>query len=241
MVDKTSSIPLYVQVKNILLDDINNGVYHPGDKLPTEKELTSRFNISRMTLRQAMNALIEEGRLMRLKGIGTMVQDKKLEQPLTTLKSFTDDIRERGLKPSTRVLSFTKQKGSIEAVRKLGIPKSKDIWVTKRIRYADNAPFSIEKNIVSVHHLPNLTKEIMTNSLHSHIKSEGYQMVKAKTTIEAALPTEDERKLLDITDNSPVLIVERLTYLENGEIIEWSVSKNRSDRYRFTAELIGQP
>ncbi|WP_026690794.1 GntR family transcriptional regulator [Alteribacter aurantiacus] len=240
MVNKSSSIPLYVQVKSILKDEISHGHYHPGDKLPTEKELTSRFDISRMTLRQAMNALVEEGLLLRLKGIGTIVQERKLEQTLTTLKSFTEDIIERGMTPSTKVISFQREKGNLAAVEKLGLTLTDELWVTKRIRYADKEPFSIEKNIVSAQKLPNLTKEIMNHSLHNHIKEEGYKMARAKTTIEAAIPSEKEKELLHIKDNSPILIVERITYLSNGEVIEWSVSKNRSDRYKFTAELRGE-
>ncbi|WP_280769604.1 GntR family transcriptional regulator [Salipaludibacillus daqingensis] len=241
MVNKSSSIPLYVQVKDILEKEIQSGSYEPGDKLPTEKELTKRFDISRMTLRQATNALVEEGFLKRLKGVGTIVQERKLEQSLTTLKSFTEDIMERGMKPSSKVLSFQKQKGTFESIEKMGIQLKDDMWVTKRIRYADENPIAVETNIIPVHLLPELTEQDMERSLHECIKNSGYTMGKASTSIEASMPSESERKHLDIQEISPVLIVERVTYLDDGRPIEWSISVNRSDRYRFSAELLAQP
>ncbi|WP_158282277.1 GntR family transcriptional regulator [Salipaludibacillus keqinensis] len=241
MINKSSSIPLYVQVKSILKKEIIGGLYEPGDKLPTEKELTSRFDISRMTLRQATNALVDEGYLKRLKGVGTIVQERKLEQSLTTLKSFTEDIIERGMIPSSKVLSFQKQKGTLQSIEKMGIQMKDDMWVTKRIRFADEHPIALETNIVSADLLPDLNETVMNESLHDFIKKNGYTMSRATTSIEASMPSELEKEYLDIQDISPVLTVERVTYLEDGKPIEWSISVNRSDRYRFSAELLAQP
>lgn len=241
MISKTSSIPLYVQVKNILRKEIIDGLFEPGDKLPTEKELTARFDVSRMTLRQATNSLVEEGYLKRLKGVGTIVQERKLEQSLTTLKSFTEDIMERGMNPSSKVLSFQKQKGTLESIEKLGIQMKDDMWVTKRIRFADEHPIALETNFLSAALLPDLSESDMNESLHDFIKKSGYKMSRATTSIEASMPSDLEKKHLDIQNTSPVLTVERVTYLEDGTPIEWSVSVNRSDRYRFYAELLAYP
>ncbi|MCL7746856.1 GntR family transcriptional regulator [Halalkalibacter alkaliphilus] len=237
MLNKSSVIPLYVQIKEILEKEIVEGILKPGDALPTEKELTVRFSVSRMTLRQALNALIEDGYLVRLKGIGTIVQERKLNQTLTTLRSFTEDIKSRGMTPSTKILSFKKQKGTKDAVEKLGIKLKDDVLVTKRIRFADKHPISLETNYVPQTLLPTLTETVMESSLHQFIKESGLRLVKAKTKIEAAMPSIEEQQHLNITDKDPVLVVERITFLDDGTPIEWSVSVNRADRYTFTAEL----
>ncbi|MEN3185626.1 MAG: GntR family transcriptional regulator, partial [Atribacterota bacterium] len=154
------NVPLYQQLKNILKGQILSGVFKPGDSIPPEAELCRTYGVSRITVRQAVKSLVEEGFLYRKQGKGTFVTSPKLRRRLPKLYSFSEDIMELGLKPSSKLLEQAIIEADEELVELLRLPPS-DHRVNKlvRVRMANDEPILIERTLIPVYLCPDLLKE----------------------------------------------------------------------------------
>jgi len=144
MLDKTTAIPIYYQLKEWLRAEIAKGAWKPGDLIPSERDLSEQFGISRMTVRQALNELREEGLLRREQGRGTYVAEPKIEQRLTRLSGFTEDMKRRGLRSETRVLRQMWVEAPVPVSRALRISAGKQVVLLERLRMAEQEPMAIE-------------------------------------------------------------------------------------------------
>ena len=145
-IDRNSKLPLYHQLYQILRGNIWRGKWEPGDMIPPESELTERYGVSRTTVRQVLDMLVNEGLIYRQQGRGTFVAHPTVEQTLVRIVSFTDDMVQRGFKPGTRVLSAKLIPAPEDIARRLEIAPGEELACIKRLRLADEEPMSIEES-----------------------------------------------------------------------------------------------
>ena len=239
MLDKTTAIPIYYQLKEWLRGEIANGIWKPGDLLPSERELSEQFGISRMTVRRALNELREEGLLRREQGRGTYVATPKIEQRLTRLTGFTEDMQRRALRSGARVLRQMMVEAPTPVARALRISQGKQILLLERLRMAEQEPMAIESSYLHFSGVERLLEEDFENQSLYHCLSEKYGIIptRAEQQVEAVQCCEDECELLRIEANSAVLRNRRVTYDQKNRPFEYTKSIYRGDRYIFYVEL----
>jgi GntR family transcriptional regulator len=238
LLDKQSTVPMYVQIEEHLKLRILQGEFSVGIAIPSERELTEMFGVSRMTVRQSITNMVNSGLLYREKGRGTFVAASKVEQPLSGLTSFTEDMLSRGMIPSNILVSFDKIIPELDVANKLKLSEGQEVFLVKRIRYADDKPMAIEKTYLPVKLVPTLDKDALTGSLYAFIeKDEKMTISHAMQRMEAALVNEEDADFLQIDVPSAILIIERISYLTNDVPFEIVHSSYRADRYQFLSEI----
>ncbi len=235
-------LPLYAQLRDALRADLLTGRLRAHEQLPSERELCARFRVSRMTVRQALLDLAREGLIYSRAGKGTFASEPKIDQQLKTLSGFSQDMRSRGSVPSSRVLEAKTERADARLARRLGLATGTKIIVLSRVRLADGMPLALETAHLPAALCPNLLRhDFAHESLYSVLEHDyGYHLTRAEQTIEAALARPHEATLLQLTLPAPVLVMERLTYTDQGILIEYVHSVYRGDRYKFHSTLTPQ-
>ncbi|MGJ9382498.1 GntR family transcriptional regulator [Salipaludibacillus sp. CF4.18] len=238
MINKSSPIPIYHQLEERIKTEIEEGSLKSGDLLPSEREYAETFKISRMTVRQAISNLVSNGYVYRKKGTGTFVSQKKFEQILPGLTSFTEDMKRRGMVPSNELVEFSILPASEEVAHALDIKNSESVYKIERIRLADNFPIALETTFVSKHRIEGITEEIAHTSLYEYFESTlNLNIDHATQLIESSIINSEEKKLLHMKTGDPVLLIQRTTYLDDGTPLEFVKSVYRADRYRFMIDM----
>lgn len=236
--DKSSPVPLYHQLKEALTRLIEDK-YKPGDMLPTEPEIERMFGVSRVTVRLAMSALVEEGLIVKRQGRGTFVQSPKITHNLTSITSWTQQMRERGLVPKTVELELGRIAPPRKIAAMLNIRPEDQVLRIKRVRYASDEPMCIMTNYLNEAYVPGLLdKGLREESLYEVLAAD-YQLriVKAQETVEAREASEYEADVLHIQAWAPVLFVTRVSYLQDGTPLEIVHLTSRADRYQYQIML----
>ncbi len=238
-VHKDSSVPIYSQVERIVMDMIDSGKLSPGQRAPSEREIADTLGISRMTARAAMSNLVADGYLYSVPGKGTFVSNPKMRQDLMELTSFSEDMRNRGLKPGARLLDIgITHRASEKVYRSLELSGEEDLIRINRLRTADEEPMCLETTYLPKNHVPWLLEEdLESGSLYRALESHGIELVRAEEHLEATVVWDTESELLTVPAGNPALLIERTTYTEGDKPIEYVKSLYRGDRYRFTAML----
>lgn len=236
--NKDSPIPLYHQLKEALTQMIENH-YKPGDLLPTESELEKMFGVSRMTVRLAMNALVEEGLVVKQQGRGTFVQSPKITHKLMSITSWTQQMRERGLTPKTVEVDMSRVTPPKKISLMLNLEPDEHLIRIRRVRYANDEPMCIMINYLREKYVPNLLdKGLQEESLYKMLaRVYKIHFVKAQETVEAREASEYEAEVLQIEPWSPVLFVTRLSYLPDDIPAEVVHLTSRADRYQYQIML----
>lgn len=238
MIKKNSPVPIYYQIEELIKDLIEKGELKPGDALPAEREYAEKYQISRMTVRQAFTQLVNDGYLYRLQGKGTFVAERKLEQPLQGLTSFTEDMKERGLEPGSQLIHFEVMPATSQIAHQLSIPEYGPVYEIKRIRLADNIPMALETNYISANLIKGLTEQIVNKSLYEYIEGQmDLKIDHASQVIESSIANEVEAKYLKIQMGAPVMLIQRNTFLHDGTPVEYVISSYRADRYKFMIQM----
>ncbi|WP_339145609.1 MULTISPECIES: GntR family transcriptional regulator [unclassified Sutcliffiella] len=238
MIDKSSPIPMYYQLESHIKNQINAGIILPGDSIPSEREYAENYGISRMTVRQAINSLVNEGLLYRKKGSGTFVSEKKIEQPLQGLTSFTEDMKKRGLSPTSKLIHFEIIPANSFIANELKINEFAPVYEIKRIRLADGEPMALETNYLSANMVKGLTEEVVNASIYAYIEEKlNLRIAHADQLIESIKASVEDEKLLKIEKGHPMLYIQRNTYLQDGTPLELVKSVYRGDRYKFHIKL----
>lgn len=238
--DRESPTPIFAQIRARLEEAISLGEFVPHQRIPSERQLSDRFGVSRMTVRQALDALTDDRLLYSLPGKGTFVADRKIiEQPLLHLTSFTQDILARGMRPSSRLLEGRIMQASFELARLFGLAPTVEIVQVTRLRLADDEPLAIEAVHLPAALVPGLLeRDLAAESLYVILgRDYGLVLASARQTIEAAEPTPDEQRILGLDAPRPVLRISRLTSDSSGRVVEYVRSVYRGDRYHLTVEL----
>ncbi|MEM1767580.1 MAG: GntR family transcriptional regulator [Candidatus Bathyarchaeia archaeon] len=236
--DKESFMPLYRQLAEALRNAIKNNVLKAGEALPSEEEIAKMFGISKTTVRQAILELKREGFVHRYRGRGTFVAFPKFEHPLGTLVSFSEDIRARGMKPSSRILFFGVVPADYVVADFLKVKINTPVLRIYRIRLANQQPVAIHDAYLP--NFVNISQEELENcdSLYMLLEKKGYKLLEAKETLEAVAANETQSGFLQVNCGDPLLKVVRVVYTQKYIPIEYVVALYRSDLYRYSIHLI---
>ncbi|HHW48900.1 MAG TPA: GntR family transcriptional regulator [Clostridiaceae bacterium] len=235
-IDKNSPVPAYCQLKNLILEKINSGEYSAGSPIPSERELSETLNISRMTVRQALNQLTSEGILYRVQGKGTFVSNAKIEQ--RNIMSFSETVAKRGMIPSTKVLKFERIKPSDDIRNVLMLAENEFVYDLKRLRLANNIPVAIEESYIPERHCPNLERFDLQQSLYKILREEYHHNIAyADNLVEAAKASAESKKLLEIPGSVPVLRIYIQYYTDSGIKLYYEESVYRSDNYKYSIRI----
>ncbi|HEY2328102.1 MAG TPA: GntR family transcriptional regulator [Gaiellaceae bacterium] len=211
----------------------------PGDAIPSERQLSVDFAVSRLTVRAALDDLVREGYLTRRQGAGTFVSEPKVAKGMTIVASFSDDMRERGMRPGSRTLALDVVPAGARLGRILHVSPSERVVSVKRLRLADGEPMAIELLHVRESLVPGLiAADLETNSFYDLLASRwGVEIVGGTQTVEPTVTNDEESAALTVPLHSPALLFERVTRAAAGDIVEFTSSTYRGDRYRLVSEL----
>lgn len=233
--------PLYQRLMELLQEEIDAGRLKPGDQVPSERELADQYSMSRMTVRHALTELVNEGILYRQQGKGTFVALPKIRQKLGGLTSFTEDMVSRGLRPGAHVLSVQVVPAPYRVRHALGLPDdaaAAEVLRVERLRLADGEPMALEVTHLPLTRIHGLSGENLDNvSLYERLQQYGVVPNHATQTIEPAAADAALARVLKVREGALLLLLERTTYDQRGEAIEFVSSHYRGDRYRFMVEL----
>ncbi len=237
--DRRSPVPLYYQLKEIFRSWIISGEFGENGRFPSESELQERFGVSRMTVRRALSELVNEGFLIREQGRGSFVVRPRVQDQLRRLTSFTEDMQLRGLATESRILDFRLVHDE-EVARKMEIPQDEELVQLRRLRLVEGEAIAIQNAFIRHRFCPGiLERGLLEGSLYKTLEeSYGLRLGRAIQTVEAKPADEYEARLLALEIGQPVLVLERLTFLADGNPIEYVRSIYHGDRYRFTVELV---
>lgn len=231
--------PLYLQIKGLLLAEIDAGRLQAHQRLPSERELSAVHGVSRMTVRQALIDLQRMGAVYARVGKGTFVAPPKIDQQLRAVTSFTHEMRVRGATPSSQVLDAASRPATGDIAAALDVRPGDAVVTLFRLRLADGQPLALETAYLPASIVPGLlAHDFARESLYEVLATE-YRLVllAANQTIEAALADDDERRLLALDEPAAVLRMRRLSRSSAGDAVELVISTYRGDRYKLYSSL----
>jgi GntR family transcriptional regulator len=233
--DPRSPVPKHLQLRDILLDLIE-GELQPEEAIPSERELSERYMVARMTVRQAVDALVTDGRLFKVAGKGTFVAKPKLDLQIR-LTSFTEEMARRGMVAASRTLTFERTPASGHVARELEVEPGSPVVRYERLRYADGVPMAVEHTYLVDRRVPGLADREAPSSLYACL-ADRYGLVPdwGEDSIEAVAADAGLAELLEIPVGGPVLRTERHAYT-GGTLLDYSVLSFRADRYKLWVPL----
>ena len=231
---KANPAPLYAQVKRALQTEIENQM-KPGDLIPSEPALEERFGVSRITVRRALDELVSEGIIVRQQGLGTFVREKPIAQELPRLLSWSAQMRQMGLEPSSANCEIELVEPSKEHASLLNLLPGERITRIRRLRYANSEPVCIMTNYIPEALVPGLVDQgLVDDSLYATLSKFGIKPARAEDRVEARIPSEWEANQLQVSKWMPLLQVTRLTRDLSNMPLYIAVVANRSDKYVYT-------
>ncbi|WP_086348216.1 GntR family transcriptional regulator [Candidatus Enterococcus clewellii] len=233
----TSSLPIYLQIHDKIKEDIEKGLWAIGDRLPSERELAVQFKVSRMTLRQAIQTLADEGILERKIGSGTYVARQKVQEKMIGTTSFTEIMVSQNRKPSSKTVSYFITHPSSSELEKLQLSEDESILRMERIRYADNVPICFEVASIPYSLIDKYSKSEISQSLYKTLEEKGgYKIGQANQTISAMLASEQISEYLEIKRGEAILRLRQISYLEDGKPFEYVRTQYAGNRFEFYLE-----
>lgn len=236
LVDKNSQMPLHIQLMNIIRDMIGSGELKAEDSIMPERELCAIQNVSRMTVNKAIVNLVNEGFLYRVQGKGTFVSAMKRRNRFSSMKGFTEVMKEKGIQIKTDILSFEEDNKDEYIRKELKIEKgSQKIYRVERLRYIEDEPFGIEISYIPKNICSDLKEDLKTNNSLYSILSENYsyKMKRAEQIIEPIMLSKQEAELLKQDVGTLALKLKRTSYIDGDIPVEYTISIFRSDKYQY--------
>lgn len=243
-IDFENNIPYYIQLVGILKENILSGEWKVGQRIPSEPELCEIYRVSRTVVRQALGEIELEGLIIRRKGKGTFVAEKKINESLVQkLMGFYQDMVDRGLKPVTRVLKHSIQPASQKIGEFLNIPAGTPVFCIERLRFVDEEPINLVTTYIPYSLCPRLGEYDLSNqSLYRVLEHEfGLELSYGRRTIEAVPASKHQAQLLQVNECDPLLLLNSVSYLRDGTALEYFHAVHRGDRSRFEVELVRVP
>ena len=239
VIDRGSKLPLYHQLYEILRGAILTGEWQPGEMIPPETELMERYQVSRTTVRQVLDLLVKDGLIFRQRGRGTFVTHPTVDQGLARIISFTEDMRQRGFRPGTRVLAAGVLPAPPDIAAQLQIEPGEELARLERLRLADAEPMSIEESYLVHRYCPGvLRRDYATQPLRETLEHEyGIRLVRARQVIRAIPAPRHLARPLSVRTGSPLLHIERVSFSQHDLPVEFLRIYNRGDRYVLYNEL----
>lgn len=232
---KDEPTPLYLQLQKGLRDAIENRVVQAEAAIPTERDLAEEFAISRITVRKAIDGLVDEGLLSRRRGAGTFVVAPRVEKNFSRLTSFSEDMIARGRRPHSAWVSKSEGAVTPEEALSLGLSPGASVYRFHRVRYADGLPMALEYSTVPGYCLESL--DAVGASLYEALEQAGHLPVRALQRLRAINFSAEQAEALDVTPGDAGLFIERRGFLVDGRNAEFTQSFYRGDAYDLVAEL----
>lgn len=236
-VDRSSPVPLYFQLSQQLEAAIENGRLAPGSLLGNEIELAGRLGLSRPTVRQAIQSLVDKGLLVRRRGIGTQVVHSQVKRPLE-LSSLYDDLEAAGQKPATQVLLHTTAPADAEVAAALGVAEGTEVVRVERLRLTHGEPVAHLCNHLPVGLLRLETAELEETGLYRLMRAAGITLHSARQAVGAKAATAEEGARLGEPEGAPLLTMQRTTFDDTGRAVEFGSHVYRASRYAFEFQLL---
>lgn len=233
-----SKSPLYYQLAEIIINDIKEKNLQENDRILTEREYCEKYNLSRSTVRQAIAYLEKKGYIYKVQGCGTFVSSRVMKQKLLKFYSFTEEAKKQGKTPSSKILSFKEKKADEKICKELNINRDDKVYELQRLRLADDEVVMYEKTYLLEKKMQGLSKNILLENPLYDILQNRYNISFTKATERFSVLLADEKiaEILTIPQGSPIIRLQRWTYT-GMEIIEYTVSLVRGDRFEFEVEL----
>lgn len=240
VIDPGNILPKYYQLATILRQKIEEGAWKEHEPIPSERQLEEQYNLSRPTIRQAIDLLVNQGYLYRLHGKGTFVSPPKLQKGIFELTSFSEDMRNRGLEPGQTFLEFGMVDAPVKVARKLELPEGRQVLRIKRVRLGSGVPIGIQDSYLALGEGQTITREEVEarGSIYA-ILQEKFNIFpsEADETLEVTLASTEEAMLLQIPVGSPLLLMERTLWSQERKAVEFVKILYRGDRYKYTLRL----
>ncbi|MDT0342929.1 GntR family transcriptional regulator [Streptomyces litchfieldiae] len=236
-IDRTSPVPLYFQLSQQLEAAIEHGELLPGTLLVNEIDLAGRLGLSRPTVRQAIQALVDKGLLVRRRGVGTQVVHSQVRRPLE-LSSLYDDLAAAGQRPATRVLDITAVPAPAEVAGALGVAEGTEVHRIERLRLTHGAPLAYLRNYLPAGRRPPARADLEATGLYRLMRAAGTTLHSARQSIGARAATPGEAELLDESPGAPLLSMHRTAFDDSGRPVEYGTHLYRASRYTFELQLL---
>jgi GntR family transcriptional regulator len=234
---------LYSQVESVLAAEITDGSLKAGDQLPTEDSLLARFEVSRITVRRAIQNLVNRGLVEILRGRGTFVAAPKITQELTELSGFVEDMQALGRKPTAHLIGKDIVIANETVADQLALTKGERVVRIHRVRLADDIPMSFDETYLPLE----IGKKIITNNLKTEpifaLLEQKYNipLFEAEYKLEAVAATVDVSAALRVPQGSPIFLIERTSYSTGGRPVDYERLYYRGDLIRFVTRLARKP
>nr|QIY67651.1 GntR family transcriptional regulator [Streptomyces sp. RPA4-2] len=239
-VDRSSPVPLYFQLSQQLEAAIEHGTLTPGSLLGNEIELAGRLGLSRPTVRQAIQSLVDKGLLVRRRGVGTQVVHSQVKRPLE-LSSLYDDLEAAGQRPATQVRVNTVVPASAEVAAALGVAEGSDVHRVERLRLAHGEPMAYLCNYLPPALLELDSARLEATGLYRLMRAAGITLHSARQSVGARAATEEEGERLGEPAGAPLLTMQRTTFDDTGRAVEFGTHTYRASRYSFEFQLLVRP
>ena len=238
--DRGSPVPLYYQLAQQLEAAIEHGALAPGNLLGNEIDLSTRLGLSRPTVRQAIQSLVDKGLLVRRRGVGTQVVHSQVKRPLE-LSSLYDDLESAGQGPSSQVVRNEREPASPDVAAALGIAEGSEVIVLERLRLTHGQPVALLCNFLPATLLDLDTARLESTGLYRMMRTAGITLHSARQTIGARSATAEEATRLDEEEGAALLTMQRTAYDDTGRPVEYGTHIYRASRYAFDFQLLVRP
>lgn len=239
-IDPYNALPKYYQLASILRQKIDDGEWEPRSAIPSERQLEQLYNISRTTIREAVDHLVRQGFLYREHGRGTFVSPQKLQKGLMELTSFSEDLLKRGISPGQIILDMSWVVPAPNILQRLELTAGTVVLRIQRVRLGDQVPIGLQTSFIALTREQNISREEMetAGSLYRILQEKfGIIPSEADETLEVTLATPEEAALLQVESGAPLLLNERLLFSQNRTPVEFVKILYRGDRYQYYVRL----
>jgi len=239
-IDPYNALPKYNQLASILRQKIEDGEWPPRTPIPSERQLEVIYNISRTTIREAIDHLVRQGYLYREHGRGTFVSPQKLQKGLMELTSFSEDLLKRGIQPGQIIRAMDRIEATAKIAQKLEVPTGAPLLRIERIRLGDDVPIGLQTSYLALAKEQEISEEDLRSggSLY-RILQEKFNIIpsEADETLEVTLATPEEAELLQVVEGAPLLLSERVLFAQDRRPVEYVKILYRGDRYQYYVRL----
>ncbi|WP_373760532.1 GntR family transcriptional regulator [Streptococcus ferus] len=229
-------LPAYIRIHDQIKKEIDDGLWKIGDRLPSERDLSDHFAVSRMTLRQAMTLLVEEGILERRVGSGTYIASSRVQEKMRGTTSFTEIVKSQGKKPSSKLISYHRVHPNDREVKHLDIQPNSYVIRMERVRFADDIPVVFEVAAVPERIIKPFAKKDITEHFFQTLMDNGFTIGKNQQTISAKVADQATADYLDISKGQAILALTQVSYLDDGTPFEYVRSQYVGGRFEFYLE-----
>lgn len=227
--------PMYRQIADALREKISAGELKPGDALPTESSLQEAFNVSRVTVRQALKLLTEEQIVESIQGSGTYVKEERVNYDIYQLTGFYEKLADRNVDTHSEVSIFEVLKADAKLAEKLNLSHDDKVWHVKRVRFIKQKPVNLEETWMPLAMFPDLTWEVMENSKYHYVEQIKKLVIdRSEQELVPIMPSEEAIAALSLDPTKPILEKVSRGFLKDGRVFEYSRNVFNTDDYKFT-------